>query len=193
MHWLVKLLFWPWFAAPYHEWQGLLANWQAVAIVVCLFAILFAFQGPVGNPVGNRAKKIKSGWPSFLRHSRTTMAATIEVGLVGYVFNLLAISFNGGKMPLAPHTLEEYMRYETDGTDVYHVLATADTHFLLFADRIHVESSRLITYFFGWADYVSLGDLMMAASVIATWWIALVVVVWAFVWIVRRAIQRLTT
>lgn len=209
MHWLVKLFFWPWFAASYREWQGQLTNWQVIAIVVCLFVILFALQGPVSNPVGNRVKKVKSGWPSFLRYATTAMAATIEVGIIGYALNLLVVASNGGFMPVAPHTVEHFLRYQND-IAAYHVLANAETNFLILANYISVDSprllvvnyispglSRLLVILYRGADYVSPGDLLMAASIIATWWIALAIVVWAFVWtplvwIARRAIQRLT-
>lgn len=181
---LIKFLFWPWFGRLHLNFgMGSLTNTQSLAIVFLLCALLvFVRLGVV--------KKRASGadWPKFLRIGAEIVLLMVILGLVGNLVLLAAMLGNGSKMPVAPQTYAEFRDYSRpDGLDDGHVLATTSTRFFPLVDYIRAyPSSDVSGFLFPENSYVSPGDLLVAASVVVTWWVWILVTAWSLCYAMHR-------
>jgi hypothetical protein len=186
---IVNFLFWPWFSAYRHSLVEKLAHFS-VPQSIFLVAIILAFLVFARIKIINRNLEREGAWPKFLQISTKALLGLIFVGLLGTIFNLSAMVCNGSKMPVAVQSRIEFDIYSRYGLDSRHVLAGADTPLFILVDYVRVNLSHSLGFLFPSSSYASPGDLMKAACIIFSWWLAIALAAWLPLFAAREILAK---
>lgn len=171
-----KILFFTWFHAHVAPSR---VSWREATIGFCMVVFLSVIRW-----------RMEKAWLARLSPDmpkaflRICVTLTL-VGLLGWLSNGVTGAVNAERMPVDA----AYIGGDAANMAL-HTTMSADTKFRYLADIIVVRLSDLLRYFFPGDDHVSIGDLMIASSIIFSWWLVLAMVFWAICASFKKYVSR---
>ncbi|MDP2599102.1 MAG: DUF5317 family protein [Candidatus Liptonbacteria bacterium] len=136
-------------------------------------------------------KKIEADLSGFSKTMFRILFGGAWAGLLGTLANEFASVANNSKMPVAPHSLNEYLQGGSSFVDRLHGIANANTKFFWLCDYIDPGTFKITAHLYPGCMYASPGDLANSAYFLIAWWVLLIFGFWGIYELWKKARKRL--